>query len=110
MPGLDFKELTDNMLEAAAASFKKDWASISKDAEKEFQVLAKCILEIEKNKLAGKIIEDDARDLIDMQKNAMKTKLLKIEGLQILACENALNAALGVVRVTVNKAIGWDIL
>lgn len=110
MSKLDINELVNNMFEAAVNSFKKDSINITKDAEIEFQALAKCILEIEKNKIAGKISEDNAKDLIDMQKEAIKTKLLKIEGLHLLACENAINAALGVVRRTVNVAIGWEIL
>ena len=40
----------------------------------------------------------------------MQTVLLTIEGLGIVAVQNAINAALSVVKDTVNTAIGFTLL
>jgi hypothetical protein len=40
----------------------------------------------------------------------MRIVLLTIEGLGILAVEAAINAAIDVVRSSVNTALGWAIL
>jgi hypothetical protein len=45
-----------------------------------------------------------------MQKNAMRSVMLAVEGLGIIAVEAAINSALGVVRKTVNTALGWPLL
>jgi hypothetical protein len=59
----------------------------------------------------GKITEQEAAYLMDLQRNASRTVLLTIEGLGILAVEEAINAALAVVRDTINAALGgWKIL
>ena len=47
---------------------------------------------------------------MNIQKNAIQMVLLAIEGIGILAVENAINAAISVVQDTVNKALGWTIL
>ena len=40
----------------------------------------------------------------------MQTVLLTIEGLGIVAVQNAINSALDVVKDTVNKAIGFGLI
>ena len=60
--------------------------------------------------MKGKITEEQARLYIDIQKNSMRIVLLTIEGLGILAVEAAINAAIDVIRSTVNTALGWRIL
>ena len=45
-----------------------------------------------------------------MQKNASRSVLLTVEGLGILAVEEAINAALDVIKGAANKAIGFALL
>ncbi|HKZ47063.1 MAG TPA: hypothetical protein VJ202_06760 [Thermodesulfobacteriota bacterium] len=40
----------------------------------------------------------------------MLSVFLTVEGLGIIAVEEAINAAMAVVRSTINTAIGWSIL
>jgi hypothetical protein len=48
---------------------------------------------------------------MDLQHNASRAVLLTIKGLGIIAVEGAINAALDVVRDTINSAVGgWRIL
>jgi len=62
-------------------------------------------------KAEGKITEQEAAYLMDLQRNASRTVLLTIEGLGILTVEATINAALTVVRDTINNALGgWKIL
>ncbi len=76
----------------------------------EMKKIAESIAAIERMKLTGKITEEKAGLQIDIQKNATRTVLLAVEGVGIVSAEQAINAALNVVRDTVNKAIGWTLL
>ncbi|WP_316738778.1 hypothetical protein [Pedobacter aquatilis] len=110
MEKLDFATLGKQMLDALKGSFKKDWAEVKPYAEKETRAFAENLKLIALLKLEGKIDEERARLHIDIQKNSMRIVFLTIEGLGILAVENAINAAIDVVRNTVNTALGWAIL
>ena len=65
---------------------------------------------VEKLKLLGQIDEEEAELQFNIQKNASRTVLLTIEGLGILAVEQAINAALDVVSDTVNTALGFNLI
>ena len=65
---------------------------------------------IAKLKIEGKITKEEALLHIQIQKNSYRTVLLAVEGLGLIAVEGALNAAIGVISTTVNKAIGWNLL
>lgn len=111
MAKLDLEELTNDMVNAAKSVLHdKRWTDSLLEAETQFRELAKCIIRIEEKKLDGMISEDDSRDLIEMQKNAIKTVILQVEGTELVRCEMAINAALDVVRNTVNRTIGWPLL
>ncbi len=106
----DFTTLLPDMLEAARNSLTSHWKDAAPYAEKEMKAFTENIKLIGKLKLEGKISLEQAKLHIDIQKNSMRTVLLTIEGLGILAVEAAINAAIDVVRSAVNKAIGWTIL
>jgi hypothetical protein len=54
--------------------------------------------------------EPRAKLLLDMQKNASSSVLQTVKGLSLLAAEQAINAALNVLRSSVNTAIGIALL
>jgi len=110
MENIDFGALVKQMVGAIKGSLSKDWAEAKPYAEKESKAFAENIKLIAKLKLEGKINEEKAKLHIEIQKNSMRIVLLAIEGLGILAVENAINAALDVIRSTVNTALGWTIL
>lgn len=108
---IDIDKLLKGMLEAAGGVLKKQWPKAKDYAENEFRKLLLEAQHIGKLKAAGKITEQEAVYLMDMQRNASRAVMLTIEGLGILAIEAAINAALAVVRDTINSALGsWKIL
>lgn len=108
---IDIEKLLNGMLESASAVMKNQWPKARDYAENEFRKLLLEAQHIAQLKRDGKITEQEAKYLMDLQRNAARAVLLTIEGLGILAVEAAINAALGVARDTVNSAVGgWKIL
>ncbi|MCI0363014.1 MAG: hypothetical protein L0Y44_04220 [Phycisphaerales bacterium] len=110
MAELNAKHLVAQMLGAAAKVLKKDWKESKSYAEMEFTKLAQTIVMIQTNHALGQLSTTEAKLLLDIQKNAMRSVMLTLEGLGIIAVEKAINAALKVVRDTVNSAVGFVLL
>lgn len=110
MPEINMKKLVKDMAGAATGVLKEKWPSVKTYAEAEFKKLGETVITVQKSKLTGNITEEEARLLLEMQKNAMRSVFLTVEGLGIIAVEEAINAAMAVVRSTINTAIGWSIL
>jgi hypothetical protein len=107
---LNASQLLKEMLGAAQPILVKHWKETKPYAEKELKSFTHNLIMIEKLKLQNLITKEKALIHVDIQKNSFRTVLLTIEGLGILAVEKALNAALDVVRKTVNTAIGFSLL
>ncbi len=107
---LNASELATNMLNAAKDVLSQKWPEIKDYAEAETKKLAEALVMIEKLKLAGSITKEEAKLHLDIQKNATRAVLLTIEGLGILAVEQALNAAFAVVKEAVNTALGFTLV
>lgn len=107
---LNVSELAARMLGAAQEALSAKWPEINDYAEGETQKLAQSLATIEKLHLSGQITDEQARLHLDIQKNTSRTVLLTVEGLSLLAAEQAVNAALRVVRDTVNKALGFVLI
>jgi len=105
-------QLLASMATAAAGALQQRWPTVRDYAETEFRKFLIQAEQIKKLKSEDRINEDEAKLLMDLQRNAMRSVLLSLEGLGILSVEAAINAALSVVRDAVNKAIGggWKIL
>lgn len=107
---LDMESLGTQMLGAMAQELKAKWAASKGFAESSARSLATSLVAIEKGRLEGTISEEQARLLLDIHKNAARSVLLAAEGIALLAAEAAINAALKVVRDTVNKAVGFALV
>jgi predicted nucleic acid-binding protein len=107
---IDVDALVKRMAEAARDVFDKDWPEIKELAETELKGIAEGIALIERLRLEGKISQKQARLLIRMKKNTAQIVLLTIKGLGIIAVEKAINAALKVVKDTVNEALDFRLL
>ena len=108
---IDVRQLAADMLAAASSKLsKKQWTAAKDYAESEFKKIAEAIAFIEAQKLAGAMTADHAKLHLQIQRNAARTVLLTLEGLGILAAEEAINAALLAVKTTVNKAIGFALI
>ena len=110
MPTLNAQSLLQDMLQAAKGSLSDKWPSVRDLATSSLKKIAISLVEIEKMKLDGTITEEQANLMVSMDKNTFKIVMLTVEGLGLLAVEDVLNAALNIIRDTVNTAIGFAIL
>lgn len=105
-------QLLKAMLHAAARVLQQRWPAAREYADMEFRKLLIQAAHIKKLRAQKKITEGEAKLLMDLQRNAMRSVFLTLEGLGIVTVEAAIQAALSVVRDAVNKAIGggWRVL
>ena len=107
---INVSDLSKKMLVACKGVLKDNWPDIKEYAESETKKLAQALVLIEKLHLAGKITKKQAKLHLDIQKNSMRIVLLAIEGMGVLMVEKAINAALAVVKDTVNSALNFKLL
>jgi hypothetical protein len=107
---IDLSALLPAMLTAARETGEEQWPLMRDYAETEFRKLGESLAMIERLFITGQITEEQARLHLEIQRASMRMVLLTIEGLGILAVERAINAALGVIRDTVNTALGFALL
>lgn len=110
MAAIDFDALLKSMIGAAKEKLVEHWTDAKPYAEKELKSFTENIKLIAALQLQGKITEEKAKLYLEIQKSSMRIVLLTIEGLGILAVEAAINAAIDVIRSTVNTALGWSVL
>ncbi|MBX9902355.1 MAG: hypothetical protein K2Y28_16385 [Burkholderiaceae bacterium] len=108
--GLNVSQLGKDILGAFKGALTEKWPDIKDYAEAEAKKMAQTLVMIETLKLSGKINNEQANLHVEIQKNATRIVLLTLEGLGVLAVEAAINAALGVVKDTVNSALGFALL
>jgi hypothetical protein len=107
---LSIDALVESMVAAARDSLGRDWSKARKFAEPQLDNLARSLVSIGQMTAEGAITAQEAAALLEVHKNTTRTVLLTSKGLGLLAVENAINAALGAVRDTVNGAIGVALL
>jgi hypothetical protein len=107
---LDLESLAASMLTAAKGPLEADWKTAQPYAKTQFTNIAQQIVDIEAQLAAGTINQAQASLLLDMQKNASRAVLLTVEGIGILAAQDAINAALGAVATAVNGALKFPLL
>lgn len=108
--GLNVSQLAKAMLGAAKGKLEQHWPEVREYAKAEARKTAETLALIERLVLAGEINAQQAKALLQMQRNSALAVLLTIEGLGLLAVESAINAALGAVKQTVNTAVGFALL
>ena len=110
MPDLSVPDLARDMLAAVKVSLGKDFSKAKNFARPELQRLARSLADIGKLVVSGKVTKQQARSLVEIHRNTTKMVLLTIEGLGIIAVENALNAAFKVIRDTVNAVVKFPLI
>ncbi len=98
------------MIGAAKASLGRDWSKARAFAEPELDRLARSLVSIGQLTVDGTITQEEAAALLDIHKNTTRMVILTVEGLGLLAVENAINAALASVKDTLNAALGVALL
>ena len=107
---LDAGKLVKRMFKAFEKSLADKWPDIKEYAEVEAKKMAETLVMIEKLVLSEKINEEQAQLHFQIQKNSTRMVLLTIEGLGIIAVEQAINAALDVLKKTVNTALDFSLI
>jgi hypothetical protein len=107
---IDPQQLLKNMGVAALGAATDQWDSIKAYGEPELQKLAATAVQIETLKLSNQIDAQEAQVLFDLQKNASLAVALTVAGMGKLALEQAINAALGVLRAAINTATGFKLV
>ena len=107
---LKLDELVGAIVGAMRPVLKKHWKDAKDYAEAESRKMAQTLETIAKLRAAGKINQEQAEALLEMQKAAMRAVLLTVEGIGLIAAQNAINAGLGAVRDIVNGAVGFVLL
>jgi len=107
---LDVKVLSIKMLEAFKGKLSEKWPDVKEYAKTESKKLAENFVLIERLKISGEITEEQAKLHVEIQKNATRAVLLTIEGLGLIAVEEAINAAMDVLRDTINTALNFTLL
>jgi hypothetical protein len=107
---LNANDLVGPMLSAINPVLSKYWGDVKDYAETESEKMASTLAKIAELKASNQIDEQQAEALLDMQKHAMQAVLLTVEGIGLIAAQNAINAGLGAIKDVVNKAIGFPLL
>ena len=110
MAELSVADMVSDMLQSVKASLGKDYRKAKDFARPELQRLARSLVDIAKLVATDKVTKQQARSLVAIHQNTTRVVFLTIEGLGIIAVENALNAALGAIRSTVNGAVKFALI
>ena len=102
--------LATTMLEAVMPILKKRWTEVGDYAKTEARKTAETLTLIATLYAAGKIDEKTAKAYVEIQKVSTQNVLLCIEGIGIIATQEAINAALAAIKAPVNAAIGFALL
>ncbi len=103
-------EILSSMVTAARDALADAWPGVRDFAGPEIRRLAWALADITHLIEAGKVNPQQARALDRIHRNTAFTVLLTLEGLGVIAVENAINAALGAVGDVVNAAVGFRLM
>jgi formate dehydrogenase maturation protein FdhE len=110
MSNIDTNALITGMLNAMKGGLLNHWNDVEPFALTEARKLATTALQIEQGQADGTISKEQAQILLRMQANASQAVLTAVETVGMIAAQDAINAALNVLKSTVNDAIGFAFL
>ena len=97
MADFDFEALVKEMGKAATPHLKGGASKAREFGRVEADKMARTAMMLAAGVAAGKIDQEEAKLVLEVQKNASRSVLLTIKGLGIVAVENAINAAVRVL-------------
>jgi hypothetical protein len=103
---LDVNKVANDMLQASASSLIKGGTQASEYASHEYAQFIEDIEHVQTMAEEGTITAAEAQALVDQYKLSMQAVLLCIEGLGVIAVQNAINAALQVLNDAIAAALG----
>ena len=95
---LDTSALAEQLRGVLKGELRTFWPEIKEYAKTESLKLAQTLAMIETLRSLGKLSPQQAELHLQIQKNAMRSVLLTVEGLGLLAAEQAINQALALVK------------
>lgn len=107
---IDLKKLGEDIISSFSTTLKSNWVAVGPIVEGEAQKLVQTMLTAEELRLRKKLTDEGAQALLDIQRSSTRVALLTVKGLELLAVEAAINAALDTVKSTVNTAIGFALI
>jgi len=107
---LNLDEIASDMISAAKGVVDEKWPATREYFESESKMYAQRLASIAKMYADGIISQKRAKVHVALQNEAWETTLLAVNGLSQLLIEEALNAAIKVIRKTVNTALGFALL
>lgn len=110
MSNIDSHRLFTDMLAAMEAVLRGHWGDVRPFAESEARKLAITAAQIEAGHAAGTLNNKQAKILLRMQANSAQAALTAVATVGMIAAQDAINAALGVLRGAVNTAVGIALL
>jgi hypothetical protein len=103
---IDLEQLTKDMVSSFSTTLQANWPDVRPIAEEKAQELVRAMLSAEEMGLT----DEEARIFLDAQRRSMRTGELLDKGIDLLAFESAINAALEAVKPIVNTAIGFPLI
>lgn len=110
MAKINVSQLTKQIKDAAKGELTESWPEIKDYVNAESKKIAETVKMISIMTAAGKMTQKEAKIHLRIQKNAATTVLLTVEGLGLLAVENAVNAAIKAINDVVNQAVGFKLI
>lgn len=108
---MDFKQLAAQMFEAMKGVVGDNLEEVREQAGPKLEGFARRTASLAEKVADGRISASQATVILQMRQNAVETVLVSIAGLSLLAAQEAINAATGVLKNVINEAVpGVDIL
>lgn len=124
---MNYQETLDGMLTAASGAAKEHWETLRSYAEIEFKRLSETALGLEADYVSDMVaaqLEANAKERAAIERRAKRRMELAFESLKLaaegiviatkadarLAAQDAVNAALAVLRTAINTSIGIAVL
>jgi hypothetical protein len=107
---LDVKAFGTSMIEAARAALADRGPALQAAAEMELRRLARALAEIGMLLAKGDIDPDRAQTLANIHRLSVRSVLRSVEGLGVLAADQALQAVTGVAAGLLNRIVGFKLL
>jgi hypothetical protein len=107
---LDFQQIAGEVtakIVSVLTGYGKDAGSY---ARTEGEKIALSIKHIGEMFVAGEIGEEEARLMLDIQTRASRAVLLAVEGIGIIAAEQAINGAMSIIKDAVNTGLGFKLI
>ncbi len=105
MADLDYKSIAKDMITAMETVVKDHISDIRELAEDELEDFAKRSALLTEKVRDGKLNQRQAEAILRIRRNAVETVLISTSGISVIAAQDAINAALGVLKDAIGSVI-----